>query len=59
MMTKKMKARKHPWLGHGKIVGHFSDGRGAWGRDRQERTPGAFGGVGTFSVLTVVVDTLV
>ena len=24
-MTKKMNAGKH-WLGHGKIVGHFSDG---------------------------------
>lgn len=37
MMTKKMKARKHPWLGHGKIVGHFSDGRGAWGRGQTAR----------------------
>lgn len=29
-----MKARKHPWLGHGKIVGHFAmaEGRGAEGR---------------------------
>lgn len=28
-MTKKMNAGKH-WLGHGKIVGHFSDGLAEW-----------------------------